>query len=285
MLDYGAALFCPGTEYGGILSDKWSSTASGIVKWYADTWRGMLDKKIVEPPSGLAYRTVSGDANVVIAQLLDEQFGSLFRVPDVESGIHVNYQIPRYVSLLNALTGMLEKNNAKLKISSVQGEPGESFHVCVEAVPVVNYSEELEYSQDGRINLTIRDYRRGINHLICLGKGELTERTVLHLYVREDGSIGEEKYYENEQERTAVYEYNAADDVTTLRTNGIKRLKQLMNYQDADIDVKNVELEIGDIVSARDRSTGLYVSKPITGKIVRIEGLTETIQYKVKGES
>ena len=54
----------------------------------------------------------------------------------------------------------------------------------------MDYSDYITYSQDYNIDFTIRDYRRGINHLICAGKGQNEERIVVHLYVQKDGSIG-----------------------------------------------------------------------------------------------
>lgn len=69
------------------------------------------------------------------------------------------------------------------------------FRVLVSAVKASNYSEELQYDGDDNINVTVRDYGRGINHLICLGAGELAERTVIHLYAQLDGSIGTKQYY------------------------------------------------------------------------------------------
>lgn len=284
-LDYDCALICPGTEYGGILSDKWSSTGSSAVKWYGDTWRGMLAKKVVEPPAGLAYRTVSGEAHAVMRGLVTGLFGDLIRVSDADSGITVNYQIPRYVTLLDAISGMLQVYGARISIQVIQGGPGEAYYVELSAVPVVDYSAELEYSQDNRISLTIRDYRRGINHLICLGNGELTDRLVIHLYVQADGSIGNIPYYTGLQERTAVYDFSSADDETTLQEYGEKRLRELMNYQEMEMTVEDIGLEIGDIVAGRDRDTGLYMKKPISGKVLKVEGLKETIDYTVEGEN
>lgn len=284
-LDYGYSIFCPNTEYGGILSDKWSSTASATVKWYADTWRGMLAKKIVEPPTGLAYRTVSGEANTVIRQLMTGLFDDLFVVSTEDSGITVSYQIPRYVTLLDAITGMLKKYNAKLVIKSVQGGPGESYYVAISAAPAVDYSEELDYSQDNRLSITMQDCRRGINHLICLGKGELTDRLVVHLYAQPDGSVGTTKYYTGIQERTAAYEYSSADDETSLRENGEKRLKNLMDYKKMQMHAEEIDLDIGDIVAGRDRKTGMYLKKPITGKILKVNGLDEKVNYTVEGEN
>ena len=283
-IDYGCALFVPETEYGGLFQDKWSSTAAGTVKWYGDTWRGMLKKKVVEPPEGLAYRTVSGEANAVIGGLFSGQFGDLILASSEDSGITVDYQIPRYVTLLEAITGMLKEQGARIRIRAVQGGPGGACHVEVSAVPVTDYSEELEYSQDNRIRLTVRDCRRGINHLICLGKGELTERLVLHLYVQEDGSIGREKHYSGLSERTAVFEYGSADDEATLEESGKKRLRELMDYQEMEMDVEDIGLELGDIVAGRDRETGIFLKRPVSRKIIKTDGLTETITYEVEGE-
>ena len=51
-LGYGCRLFIPGTEYGGIIQDVESVTATGNVILRGDTWRGMLAYRIVEPPAG-----------------------------------------------------------------------------------------------------------------------------------------------------------------------------------------------------------------------------------------
>ncbi len=283
-LEYGYALFSPDTEYGGFLTDKWSSTSSLTVKWYADTWRGMLDKVIIEPPAGQEYKSVSGEANTVIRKLMSGVCGGFFQIPETDSKIIVDYQFPRYVSMLEGLTKMLEKERARLRIRAVQGAAGEAFGVQIEAVNITDYSEELEYSQDNKINLEIRDSRRGINHLICLGKGELTEKQILHLYVQKDGTIGPQKCFTGIEERVVVCDCNSAEDETSLREEGEKTLRELMDYQKLTMSAQDVDLEIGDIIAGRDRESGLYLKKPILGKVLKVEGLSEEITYLVEGE-
>ena len=280
---YESQVFIPGTEFGGIVKDVTSLTKSKTVKLMGDTWRGMLSKKIISPPLGQDYLTVSGELNEVVRKLLQEHFGTWFVVPGESTGVTVTYQFNRYVTLLEGLTSLLESVNYKLDIKYIQGAPGEAGYVEVSAVPINNYSEEEEYSQDCNIQMTVRDCRRGINHLICLGKGELKDRLRVDLYVQKDGSIGKVQYYKGLEERTDVYDYSSAD-AADLEEGGKKRLKELADYKEFDMDIEKADLELGDIVSGRDHITGLHVAKPVIQKILKISNGKERIDYKLKGD-
>ena len=179
---------------------------------------------------------------------------------------------------------MLKQASARIHIEILQGGTNEPFSVQLSAVPVQNLSEEIEYSEDARISITIQESRRGINHLICLGKGELKERQVLHLYAQLDGSISEAKYYSGLAERTAVYDYSGAEDLDTLKASGIERLKTIMPYKSMTMSVRDVDMQIGDIIAGRSYEAGLKLQKPIVQKIIKISGGTADIQYKVEGE-
>lgn len=280
---YESQVFIPGTEFGGIVKDIISLTKSKTVKFMGDTWRGMLSKKIISPPSGQDYLTVSGELNEVLRKMLKEHFGDWFVVPEESTEVTVNYQFNRYVTLLEGLTSLLESVNYKLSIKYIQGAPGEAGYVEVSAAPINNYSEEEEYSQDCNIKMTVRDYRRGINHLICLGEGELKDRIRVDLYIQKDGSIGKTQYYKGLEERTDVYDYSSAD-VAELEEGGEKRLKELADYKEFDMNIEKANLELGDIVSGKDHITGLYVVKPVIQKILKIGTGKERIDYKLKGD-
>ena len=280
---YESQVFIPGTEFGGIVKDIISLTKSKTVKFMGDTWRGMLSKKIISPPSGQDYLTVSGELNEVTRKMLKEHFGDWFVVPEESTEVTVKYQFNRYVTLLDGLTSLLESVNYKLSIKYIQGAPGEAGYVEVSAAPINNYSEEEEYSQDCNIKMTVRDYRRGINHLICLGEGELKDRIRVDLYIQKDGSIGKTQYYKGLEERTDVYDYSSAD-VAELEEGGEKRLKELADYKEFDMNIEKANLELGDIVSGRDHITGLYVVKPVIQKILKISTGKERIDYKLKGD-
>lgn len=280
----GSCVFVPETEYGGTIEDFQSETQSDVVVCMGYTWRGLLDQLIIEPPDGQGYLSVSGDANKILKQVLNKGTGLFFSVPEEDSGIIIGKYQFRYVSALAGLSKMLEQSGARLDIKAIEGGENEPFRVIIQAVKVKDYSEELQYDGDDNINVITRDYRRGINHLICLGGGELAERTVLHLYVQLDGSISQKKYYRGTSERSAVYDYSSVQDEAELLKSGIERLKELMDYKEAKMSIDNANLEIGDIVSARNRDADIVLSRPVIQKILTYSGGKETIEHKLKGE-
>lgn len=286
-IGYGKYIFVPNTEFGGMIEELQSSTSSNYIYWLGNTWRGFLNQIIIEPPAGSDYLKVEGDANEVIRQmLLPYDLSAMFTVSEEKSGIHINsYQVPRYYSALDAITGMLSKKGARLEIEAVQGDCNEEFSVILRAVPIVDYSDELEYSDnDKNVSMTIKDYRRGINHLICLGQGELQQRDVIHLYLQCDKTIGTKKYFSGINERTAVYENTSAQSLADLEASGRERFLEIQNYKQQELKVSGVDLAIGDIVAGRDYDTDSYLSKPIINKILTYDGSKIKIQYKVKGE-
>lgn len=281
---YENRLFIPNTEYGGIIRDIRLITSTKEIILCGPAWRGMLKKKVVRPPDGQTHLILNGELNTVLRTLLGERFGSLFSVPEIDSGIQVvNWQADRYVTLHDAMQKLVSAYGCRLDIKYVQPENLEYGYVNILAEPVVDYSSELEYSQDGKIQFTVRDYRDGINHLVCLGSGEGTERTVLDLYVQEDGSIGNTQYYFGSDEREAVYDYSGADD-EELEMEGMERLTELRNYKKIEVTVDDADLELGDIIGGYEQITETYVAKPIIGKIMTIKNGIAGMQYKVKGD-
>lgn len=281
---YGNRIFVPGTEYGGIMNDLEVITRTQEIVLRGPTWRGLLAQKIVEPPEGADHLTVSGDLNDILRELIGDRFGGLFSVPDIKTGVSVTgWQVDRYVKLGDAIIKLLDSKGYRLQISYVEPEGLEYGYVAVQAVPVTDYSEDLEYSREGKVEFSIRDYRGGVNHLICAGKGQDEERIILHLYVQEDGSIGKTPYYTGLAEREAVYEFSSAD-LEKLEEDGMKRLKDLQNYKSIDVDISDIDLEIGDVIGGFEEITGTRLQKPVTGKIIKVQGGKVTTEYKVKGD-
>ena len=278
-----AYIYIPDTEYGGPVSTPETIPSSNTVKISGDIWRKMLSQKIIEPPEGSAYRIVTGEANAIMRGLVDEMFQGLFIVPEIDSGIQIaSYQFDRYTDLLTGLTKMLGSSGARLDIKLRQGER-RGFTVEVQAVPVVDYSDSLEFSQDNKVKFTTKDYTRGTNHLICLGQGELTDRLVVHLYVDADGNIGRTQTFFGADERAAVYDYGNAETEAELVKGGTERLESLKDYKEMTMEVADVAADIGDIVGGREYTTGFLIRREITQKIIKIERGRIKTQYKVGG--
>lgn len=283
---FGNVFYVKDTEYGGIIGEVDTSTAEDTISLLGRTWRGMLDKKIIRPPTGQDYKKASGELNAVLGELITEQFDDYFVVSQDDTGVSLtNYQFDRYCTLLSGINKMLKSVGYRLKIRYVQQERGQPGYVELSAVPVVDYSEQIELSQDSQLNFEFKNCRNGVNHLICLGKGELQDRQVIDLYVQEDGSIGSEPYYTGVQEIAATYE-DTSSETDELEEKGREKLLELMNNTSFSMDVEslNMDVEIGDIIGGRDYLTGLYAKKPIVKKIYRVEDGESSLEYGIEGD-
>lgn len=262
-----------------------TDTTLDYVELKGITWRGRLQYKVIEPPAGSDYKTVSGELNQVMKTLIEPEFDGLFRVSSEDTGISVkNFQFDRYCTLLKGLTKMLKSVGYRLQIRLIK-EQDEPCYILVEAVLITDYSAQIELSQDSRLNFTMGDKQNGVNHLVVTGKGEMQERNIFHLYVQKDGSIGKTQYYKGLNEISAVYE-NTSTETAELEKTSVEQLQKLMNKKTFQMDVAKlgIEVGIGDIVGGRDYLTGLYMSKPIENIIYEITNDVESITYKLEGE-
>lgn len=299
-IELGDYLYVEGTEFGGIIDGRTIDTATDELVWTGTTWRGLLEYDIVRPlnPSTEAFRVVSGDANDILRAILSENggTGSFFEVPDYTAGVSfTSYQFPRYINKLQALKDMLATVNYRLKIWVEAKEAGGKFSLMCSTVPIQNFSQEIEYSQDeNRIDIKMTQDYSVCNHLICLGDGELTARTVIDLYVDKDGNITQKKPasgFFGVFERTEIYDYGsvegetAAEKKANLLQAGIQQLAELNEVSSMELTVGDIEVDIGDIVAGLDRTTGISMQKAITNKILRIDAKGEaTIELSVNGK-
>ena len=196
------------------------STKTNKITWSGETWRGLLTKKILEPPNNEECIVLDGELNECIDQLVGDKFGSLFIVDRENTGVMLkNYKVERFATLYDAIMKFLGEKGYRLNITYKKPEGPENGAVWLKAEPITDYSN-IEYSQDYDVDFDVTDNRRGINHLICAGEGQNQERIILHLYVQKDGSIGKTQYYKGIDERAALYSFTSAD-ATKLEEDGI----------------------------------------------------------------
>lgn len=284
-LTFSSYVYIPDTEYGGIIGEALTDTTLDYVEMKGLTWRGRMQYKVIEPPAGSSYRTVSGELHQVMKSLIEPEFDGLYEVSSADTGVTVNnFQFDRYCTLLEGIMKMLKSVGYRLQIRLIEMQ-NEPSYILVEAVPIVDYSAQIELSQDSRLNFTMDDKQNGVNHLVVTGKGELQERNVFHLYVQKDGSIGKTQYYKGLDEISAVYE-NTSTETAELEKTSIEQLQKLMNKKTFQMDVAKlgIDVGIGDIVGGRDYLTGIYMAKPIENIIYEITNDTESITYKLEGE-
>lgn len=275
IMDFGWKIYANSTEYGGIISKIDVDTAPNKIAYSGQTWRGILNNYIISPQSGDDYKIVSGNVSTIISGLIsDFGIGSLYSVAASEIAV-TNYQFDRYCTLLSGVEKMLKSVGYRLNISCQNGA------VTVTPTPIHDYSDELEYSQDSNINFRIQDNQNGVNHLVCLGQGDLKYRQVLNLYLLADGTIGTTQYYTGLSERADVFDFPAVESLDELEKFGRERFALLLNSQKMEMTIGDIAVELGDIVGGRERITGIYMKKPITQKIVKGDAYSLKISYKV----
>lgn len=292
----GHYLYIEGTEYGGIIDTIQSKTGEDEVIYSGRTWHGIIGSKIILPllggeeiPSNVTVRTqdskgnslvgryliVSGDANKCIGYILARcGLSDLFEAPSTASGITINaYQFHRFTDAYTGLNKMLASAaGAKLKLAYQGGK------IIVEAAKRYDYSEDDSFDSD-LVDFRITKRYRTVNHLICLGSGELENRMVVHLYADADGNISRTQTQFGLDEYCATYDYSAIESEEELIQSGTDELKSLWEQDSLsmDYDESMDSYDVGDIVGARDNITGVSVASAITKKIVTIRNGKITI--------
>ena len=273
----GFFLYIEGTEYGGIIDEIGVNTKIEEITYFGRTWHGIMESKILEPDAGEDYLVLSGEGNVVLSALIARMgLGDLFRASSKDSGVEINYKMNRYIAGYSGIKKMLKESGAKLNIAFTEGM------VELSAVPLVDYTQDEQFDTD-QMDFVIQKNFHPVNHVICLGKGELKEREVVHVYADASGNISEEQVFFGLEEVTEKYDYSSAESTEDLRQGGIDIIKERWNSNTVsfDFDADAFVYDIGDIVGARENVTGTEVAADITKKIVNIKRETITIQYEV----
>lgn len=276
----GFLIYAEGTEYGGVIRRIKVKTATDELVYKGDTWHGILTKKILEPPAGEDYLICNGEANAVLAQLIDTMgLSGLYRAAGNNSGLTISgYQMHRYTNGYDGIKNMLSSVDGKLNITFKNG------FVELSANPLVDYSQNDEFDSS-QINFDVEKNYKKTNHVICLGQGDLKEREVMHLYADTAGNISETQTQFGLDEVSAVYENVNAATAEELKNGGIEFLQKAWDSDSLQVDFDaNRVYDIGDIVGARENVTGIFVARPIIKKIVTIQNDEVKISHKVGEE-
>lgn len=274
-LEDKALVYIEGTEYGGKITGIGTNTGEDVITYKGMTWHGLLNAHVLGPDGGKDYLVLSGEAHTVIRSLIERMnLQDIFTAPMTSSGININYQV-RYEYGYFAILAMLTASSAKLKMTYDNGM------VVLSAEAIEDYSEtnELDTTQ---IELEIDKDYLPVNHLVCLGEGELKNRIVLHFYADANGNVSTTQSLFGADENTLIYDYTNADS-NELSEKGQEKLKELQNCDTVKVDIPEGRvLDIGDLVGAIDPITGIYVATEVTYKTVTISsnGLV-SIAYKV----
>lgn len=193
-LHQGYFVFFEESEIGGVVDIILPDTEQNTVSYKGRTWQGILNSKVLEPRQGQNFYVINsdieidveddGNGNRVIQELIDYVgLNRLFKASEESTSVNIDYyQFERYIPLYTGILKMLLEFNAKLEFEK-KGE-----YVILSVVPNEDYSNNEEWTNDVYTFKLSRNYRP-TNHLICLGKGDLQDRKIIHLFTDENGGI------------------------------------------------------------------------------------------------
>lgn len=272
-LEPGCRWWVDGTGWGGIVDDVKTSVTGGEgeLTYHGRDWHGLLASKILEPDKGRDYLTMSGTIGTLLRTVISRI--GLQDIITVTEGTSktARWQFDRYCDAWSGLSKMLRASGLRLRITAAQNG------VTVDAPPITAAGDLID---SDLIDFDATLASHPVNHLICLGKGELKDRIVVHWYADHKGALSHTQTIKGADERTSVYELSNAD-VAELETKGKTKLQELRDTGSIDVDVTDgIDLDVGDTVTGRDNTTGLQVTAEITKKIVKISDGIPTVTYE-----
>lgn len=263
-----------GTGWGGIVDDVKTSVTGGEgeLTYHGRDWHGLLASKILEPDKGKDYLTLRGTIGTLLRTVISRiGLQDIITVTEGTSSKTARWQFDRYCDAWSGLLKMLRASGLRLRITAAQNG------VTVDAPPITAAGDLID---SDLIDFDATLASHPINHLICLGKGELKDRIVVHWYADQKGTLSHTQTIKGADERTRVYELSNAD-AAELETKGKTKLQELRDTGSIDVDVTDgIDLDVGDTVTGRDNTTGLQVTAEITKKIVKISDGIPTVTYE-----
>lgn len=264
----GSIFYSLESEFGGIIDSKKVNTSKNVIIFTGKTFRGMLEKEYIQPPAGQAHFIANGEANSVINELIGDSFNALFTVDNIGlSDINVNYQI-RDLNLLDALEKMLYKADipSRLDIVFYDGK------VHIQAIPIVDLSELLQYDKSYGITMVAQTPKSSYNHIIALGKGELTERLRVNLYLQNDKTWSSLKNdnYKGLCRKTYLYDNSSEDDESSLIEGAVEAVEKENGSSILQATFSCDDASLFDVVGAKEEITGISFKEQVTKKILKV---------------
>ena len=280
--DAGFFVYIENTEYGGMIDSVHVDSAKATVKYKGRTWHGILNSKVLQPDKNQDYLIVNGEANTVINELISRMgLSALFRVSSVSSGVNIsNYKMNRYIEGYTGILKMLKEANGKLNVKFKGG------FVELSASPLIDYSQDEQFDTD-QISFKIQQNFKPINHVICLGKGDLKDRRVIHVYSDLLGNISGTQTLTGINEICTTYENSNTESDDELIKGGVDIIEKSFasNSVDFSFDSNEETFDVNDIIGAKELVTGTVVKAFISKKVVKIDKYSTSISYECSGKT
>ena len=274
----GQLVFVDGGEYGGVV-DKASyeagRDASGTVTCKGRTWHGILAGKRLLPDDGSARLSVDGKAGDVLASLIARMGLSVLLSASPDDTV-VSFTFERFCDGYSGLKALAKANGRKVAMRRKGGK------VEISLPPVVDYASKVD---SDLLDFTLTSVHRCVNHLVCAGTGELEERAVVHFFADAAGNVSHTQSLFGVDEIAALYDYSNADE-EKLEEEGRKKLQEYQTQGSVEVEAHDdIDVDVGDVISARDNAHGRTVTATVAKKIVKVSRGVATYSYEVGSET
>lgn len=274
----GQLVFVDGSEYGGVVDEasyEAGREATGTVTCKGRTWHGVLAGKRLLPDEGSARLSVIGKAGEVLASLV-ERMGLSGLFSAAADDTEVSYTFERFCDGYSGLKAMAKANGRKVSMRRKGGK------VEISLPPVVDYADRVD---SDLLDFTLTSVHRCVNHLVCAGTGELEDRAVVHFYADSAGNVSHTQSLFGVDEISALYDYSNADE-EKLEEEGKKKLQEYQTQGSVEVEAHDdIDVDVGDVISARDNAHGRTVSAEVAKKIVKVSRGVATYSYEVGSET
>lgn len=274
----GQLVFVDGSEYGGVVDEasyEAGREATGTVTCKGRTWHGVLAGKRLLPDSGSGYLSVSGKAGDVLASLIGRMgLDGLFSAAADDS--QVSHTFERFCDGYSGLKALAKANGRKVAMRRKGGK------VEISLPPAVDYASKVD---SDLLDFTLTSVHRCVNHLVCAGTGELEDRAVVHFYADAAGNVSHTQSLFGVDEIAALYDYSNADE-EKLEEEGRKKLQEYQTQGSVEVEAHDdIDVDVGDVISARDNAHGRTVTATVAKKIVKVSRGVATYSYEVGSET
>lgn len=274
----GQLVYIDATEYGGVIDQVKRGSgrgATGAVECKGRTWHGILAGRRLSPDSGSGYLTVNGKVGDALTSLIARMgLESLFKAASDDST--VSYTFERFCDGYSGLMALAKANGRKLSMRRMDG------YIELSMPPIVDYANKVD---SDLLDFTITSVHRCVNHLLCAGTGQLANRAIVHFYADENGNVSHKQTLFGIDEICALYDYSNAS-ASELETEGKKKLLEYQTSGTVEVDAhEDMDVDVGDIISARDNSTGTTVTATVSKKVVKVARGVATYSYEVGSDT
>ena len=285
--EVGSMIYAEGSDLGGIVTGYKSDVGAEAFSIVGHTWTGVLNRHVIGPDYGQAYLTLTGDVTECVAQLIARAgMGDLFVVNPSQVGVRVTHTFTgsqsatqqdtgRYMGCWAAVWQLLLETGCKTRFAWSD----KLKRVVIDVTKRKDYTDnESQMVGVAMVGITTQ---RVTNHLICLGKGELANREIVHLYADIQGNVSKSQTIYGINEIAETYNQSSAETAELIK-NGTKHLKDLWK-KSQQVTIKSNStaqpFDLGDVIGGVDARSHVTAQAVVTKKVASFKQGQMTYTY------